>query len=65
MRHSVGVVMMTNASSFVPVQQKSDDERKKAMSMVELREQDDEYYDHTDGINIEHKTPHFTYVEHF
>jgi hypothetical protein len=44
MRHSVGVMMIPNVASF-PIQEDTNETIRKAMSMVELREQDDEYYD--------------------
>jgi hypothetical protein len=59
MRHSVAVVMMPNASSFVPLQQQTTVARKQAMSMVELREQDDEYYA---NINNGQRFTHLTHV---
>ena len=58
-RHSVAARMMSDASSFVPIQQQTTVARKQAISMVELREQDDEYYD---NINNGQKFTHLTHV---
>jgi hypothetical protein len=45
MRHSVGVIMIPDGSSFLPIQEET-----KIMNMVELHDQDDEYYDQRNNI---------------
>jgi hypothetical protein len=49
---SSGVKVISNASTFIPIQEETSS---KTSDIIELNEQDDVFYDHTNNINNELK----------
>ncbi|UJR14751.1 hypothetical protein I4U23_001741 [Adineta vaga] len=56
-----GITTIPNATTVIPIREENNEIR--VMSMTELREQEDEYYNHTNDINNELKTTQMTPVE--
>lgn len=57
MRRSEGVLIIPNATSFVPIQEERNARTTKSMNMIELREQDDKYPNHDHELKSTQMTP--------
>ncbi|CAF4794041.1 unnamed protein product, partial [Rotaria sp. Silwood2] len=60
---SESVIIITNNSTFIPIHEKTNDITTKTMNIVKLREQDDDYYHHTNDINDELKSTQIIHAE--
>ena len=55
MKRGDGVIVIPNASTFITIKEESNGMGTKGINAVELQEQDDVFYDHTNDINNELK----------
>jgi hypothetical protein len=54
-KHGDGVLVIPNTSSFIAIKEESNGMGTKGINGLELQEQDDVFYDHTNDINYELK----------
>lgn len=60
---SESVIVFPNPAAFVPIEEETNESTTKGATTVELEEQDDVFYDHTNDINYELKSTQVHPVE--